>query len=122
VEKTIESMCKDEVFQVFDREEVGLTQKQRDLGRRDFDIYLFMIWPFIEGYWLAACSLLLLVVPTKENGPRHVQWFAAKEFEKRAQVREREGTADESTYCQRAESSPSLSLDAALWKDVVCPG
>lgn len=93
VANTIESMCKDEVFQVFENDEVGLTQKQRDLGRRDFDVYLFLIWPFIEGYWLAACSLLLLVVPSKEEAiigkSQSVQWFAAKEFEKRAQVRRR---------------------------------
>lgn len=86
--KTIEKMCKEGVFEVFENDEVGLTQKQRDLGRRDFDIYLFLIWPFIEGYWLAACSLLLLAVPSKigKAGPGNVQWFAAKEFEKRAQV------------------------------------
>jgi glycerol-3-phosphate O-acyltransferase len=85
VANTIESMCKDEVFQVFDNEEVGLTQKQRDIGRRDFDVFLFLIWPFIEGYWLAACSLLLLAVPDEEDAGS-VQWFAAKDFEKRAQV------------------------------------
>lgn len=85
-------MCRDEVFEVYDNGEVGLTQKQRDAGRRDFDIYLFLIWPFIEGYWLAACSLLLLAVPSHKSGraksTTSVEWFAAKEFEKRTQVSE----------------------------------
>ena len=72
-------------FKSLTDEEVGLTQKQRDLGRRDYDVYLFLIWPFIEGYWLAACSLLLLAVPNKES-PGSVQWFGAKDFEKRAQL------------------------------------
>lgn len=80
-------MCKDEVFQVFENQEVGLSQKQRDIGRRDFDVYLFLIWPFIEGYWLAACSLLLLAIPNESKQKKSsIQWFAAKEFEKRAQV------------------------------------
>lgn len=83
-------MCSDEVLSVDDEGLIGLSQRQRDVGRRDFDTYLFMVWPFIEGYWLAACSLLLLAAPPQQGtSPAEDQtpWFPAKEFEKRAQVR-----------------------------------
>lgn len=84
--KTLELMCNDEVIEIVEGDRVGLTQKQRNLGRRDFDVYLFMIWPFVEGYWLAGCSLLLLAVPPRNRKSSSVQWFAAKDFEKLAQV------------------------------------
>lgn len=75
---------------------IGLAQMERERGRDSFDSYLFLIWPFVESYWLAACSLLLLAPPGDE--PPHqqqqkqsststsTQWFAAKEFEKKAQL------------------------------------
>jgi glycerol-3-phosphate O-acyltransferase len=89
VNRTIHEMCADEVLQVDGDQLIGLSKKQRDLGRRDFDTYLFMIWPFIEGYWLAACSMLLLASnqQSAETSTDHkIAWFAAKEFEKRAQL------------------------------------
>lgn len=88
VDRTIRAMCNDQILAEYsDGGRIGLSQKQRETGRREFDTYLFLVWPFIEGYWLAACSLLLLAVPP-ESGSGKTHWYAAKEFEKRAQVRE----------------------------------
>lgn len=102
VRKIVDEMTRDEILEqsdastgetISDDALIGLTQKQRDLGRRDFDAYLFLVWPFIEGYWLAACSLLLLAGPgTQEEGEpassssSTIHWYAAKEFESRAQL------------------------------------
>lgn len=49
---------------------------------------MFLVFPLIEAYWLAACSLLLLAPPPPEGqkAGANVAWFAAKDFEKRAQL------------------------------------
>jgi len=50
---------------------------------------VFLLWPAIEAYWLSACSLLLLAPPPlSEAKETHdgVPWFAAKDFESRAQL------------------------------------
>ena len=45
------------------RQEVGLTQLERQSGRENFDFYCYLIWPFCDGAWLAAVSFLCLVPP-----------------------------------------------------------
>lgn len=49
---------------------------------------VFLLWPAIEAYWLSACSLLLLAPPSGEAKEFQdgVPWFAAKDFEARAQL------------------------------------
>jgi hypothetical protein len=48
------------------------------------DFLCFLIWPFIESYWLAAVALLSLT-PTKPGieGP---QWIDEKKFSNRTQA------------------------------------
>lgn len=76
---------------------IGLHRLERERGRDTFDSFLFLIWPFIESYWAACCSLLLLAPPREqqkrplqggagEEGEREILWFAAKDFEKKAQL------------------------------------
>lgn len=48
---------------------------------------VFLVWPFVEGYWLAAVSLLSLAPPPPEGvSSNTIPWFSAKDFEKRAQL------------------------------------
>jgi hypothetical protein len=58
---------------------VKLSDKERSIGRENFDFYCFLIWPFIETYWLAAIGLFT-TFPSKEGIPlkellRRVQNF-----------------------------------------------
>lgn len=66
---------------------VGLSPEERATGRENFDFYCFLLWPFIEGYWLAGVSLFaltpLLPPPHEDTG---VAWYAEKEFQKSAQL------------------------------------
>lgn len=73
---------------------IGISPLERHRGREYFDSFLFLIWPFVEAYWLACCSLLLLAPPSKRKGDQgagvasddSIFWFSAKDFEKRAQL------------------------------------
>ena len=39
-------------------EGVALTAEEKASGRENFDFFCFMLWPFIESYWLGAVGLL----------------------------------------------------------------
>lgn len=92
VEQGIKEMVRDRVLTVAEDGAIGLTAQEIAGGRETFDSYLFMVWPFIEGYWLAACALLCLMPSfpepnlTSGAGGKHIAWVSAKEFEKRAQL------------------------------------
>ncbi|KDN41525.1 acyltransferase-domain-containing protein [Tilletiaria anomala UBC 951] len=87
VDKTIQTLVQDRVFKRFEDETIGLAPQERDIGRENFDTYLFMVWPFIEGYWLAACALVCLTpIPENAGAAGSTAWFASKDFEKRAQL------------------------------------
>ncbi|GAA5925860.1 hypothetical protein JCM10213_007305 [Rhodosporidiobolus nylandii] len=69
-ERTIASLAADEVILV-EGEMPGLSPKEREGGRNNFDFFCFLIWPFIETYWLAAVSLFVLTptsAPPSSNG------------------------------------------------------
>ncbi|PWN45569.1 acyltransferase-domain-containing protein [Ceraceosorus guamensis] len=88
VRATVDQLVADDVLAFDEQNRVGLSTRERRVGRSNFDSYLFLVFPLIEAYWLSACSLLLLAPPPpKGQAPGSVQsWFAAKEFEKRAQL------------------------------------
>lgn len=85
-DRTIASMEKDQVICIEEGDLIGLSNHERATGREGFDFYNFLLWPFIETYWLAAVSLfaLTLVPPTDSNKP--VAWYAEKEFHKSTQL------------------------------------
>lgn len=68
---------------------IELSTQERENGRENYDSFLFLIWPFIEGYWLAAVSLLSLIPQGAEADgypTEKLPWFAAKDFEKHTQL------------------------------------
>ncbi|KAJ3176524.1 hypothetical protein HDU87_005218 [Geranomyces variabilis] len=51
---------------------ISLSPEERRIGRETFDFYCFLMWPFVETYWLAAVSLFSIipdVPPTPTTGP-----------------------------------------------------
>ncbi|KAK0545665.1 hypothetical protein OC846_004701 [Tilletia horrida] len=93
---TVQSMEREGVLEIRNPPEgrgqehgtVGISERERKGGRENFDAFLFLVWPFVEGYWLAACSLLYLAPPMPEGKSEEtdIPWFAAKDFEKLAQL------------------------------------
>ncbi|KAM0748457.1 acyltransferase-domain-containing protein [Meredithblackwellia eburnea MCA 4105] len=83
---TIASLEKDEVI-LIEGDLIGLSPKERATGRENFDFYCFLLWPFVEVYWLAAVSLFALT-PTGEppSSSETVAWYAEKSFQKSAQA------------------------------------
>ncbi|KAL9936933.1 hypothetical protein V8E36_004168 [Tilletia maclaganii] len=94
--KTVESMQKEGILLVKEagegrgreHNEIGLSEVERRGGRENFDAFLFLVWPFVEGYWLAACALLYLAPPMPEGKSTEtdIPWIGAKELEKLAQL------------------------------------
>ena len=54
---------------LFEEVFVKLTDEERLNGRESFDFYNFLIWPFIESYWLAAVGLFCIIPAPALNTP-----------------------------------------------------
>lgn len=64
LDKAMKGLVLDEVLEYSGEEEgkrlIGLTNKERQQGRENFDFYCFLLWPFVDAAWLGAVSLLCL--------------------------------------------------------------
>lgn len=84
---TVDRLLKGNVVEVGsenDAQWITLSQNERDIGRETYDFYCFLLWPFLETYWLAAVSLYTLL---PESADTHVMyWVEEKLFMKRCQV------------------------------------
>lgn len=108
IRKTIELMCRNDVLMIAPLEGeghatytefsngralLGVSDLEIEAGRDTFDSYLFLIWPYVESYWLAAISLFALapqvtdmdVVAEPGNDSGVVPWYSAKDLESCAQ-------------------------------------
>ncbi|KAI8909284.1 hypothetical protein DFJ77DRAFT_512992 [Powellomyces hirtus] len=73
---------------------ISLSAEERRIGRETFDFYCFLMWPFIETYWLAAVSLFSIIPDTpppahSEDGtpppPPSLEWVDERVVMNRAQ-------------------------------------
>ncbi|KAJ3032685.1 hypothetical protein HDV00_007205 [Rhizophlyctis rosea] len=67
---------------------VSLSREERGKGRETFDFYCFLMWPFIETYWLAAVSLFTMVLDGGVGGGSGggpLNWVDERLFMNRAQ-------------------------------------
>ncbi|KUI63479.1 Glycerol-3-phosphate acyltransferase [Cytospora mali] len=62
---------------------VGLSERERRVGRENFDFYCFLIWPFIESSWLAAVSIMGLTPPLGQEGD---VWIEVSKAQNSAQL------------------------------------
>lgn len=103
--RTVRWLADNKVIEVSDDGWVGLSDIERECGRENYgkccfccsvektgllmsyekDFLCFLIWPFVESYWLAAVSLFSLVRPSRstDSGP---VWVESKLFANRTQA------------------------------------
>jgi hypothetical protein len=62
---------------------VGLSDVERSVGRENYDFYCFLIWPFIEAFWLAAVSFMGFTPPAGYGGDG---WLDAKKCQDSSQL------------------------------------
>jgi glycerol-3-phosphate O-acyltransferase len=62
---------------------VGLAAEERNAGRENYDFYCFLIWPFVESFWLGAVSLMGLTPPLNHNGDG---WLDVKQCQDKSQL------------------------------------
>ncbi|BGP40730.1 hypothetical protein JCM10450v2_004726 [Rhodotorula kratochvilovae] len=85
-DRTIQALEMDEVVLV-EGDLLGLSPKERATGRNNYDFFCFLLWPFVDTYWLAAVSLFALTPTTPPpSTDEPVAWFAEKAFQASAQL------------------------------------
>ncbi|TVY56024.1 Dihydroxyacetone phosphate acyltransferase [Lachnellula suecica] len=62
---------------------IDLSDVERAAGRENFDFYCFLIWPFIEAFWLGAVTLMGFVAPNTYHGDG---WLDVKKCQDSAQL------------------------------------
>lgn len=87
LEKTLAGLAVDNVITVTNNSTgtiayVELSDAERKCGRENFDFYCFLIWPFIEGSWLAGVAIMGLIPP---KGMEEV-WVDLREAQDMAQL------------------------------------
>ncbi|CED82040.1 glycerol-3-phosphate acyltransferase [Phaffia rhodozyma] len=83
VRNTMDTLIQERVVS-FDNETelVSLSETERLNGRETFDFFCFLVWPFIESYWLAAIALISLLEPKDGSGRQsgYVRWVSEKDL------------------------------------------
>ena len=62
---------------------VGVSDRERAVGRENYDFYCFLIWPFVEAFWLGAVSLMGFTPPPGYHGDG---WLDVKQCQDSAQL------------------------------------
>lgn len=62
---------------------VDLSDAERAAGRENFDFYCFLIWPFVEAFWLGAVALIGFTPPIGYHGDT---WLDVKKCQDSAQL------------------------------------
>jgi glycerol-3-phosphate O-acyltransferase len=65
---------------------VTLSPEERRTGRETFDFYCFLIWPFVETYWLTAVSLYTILPNFDDRTNKSLYWTDVRVFMNRSQV------------------------------------
>jgi glycerol-3-phosphate O-acyltransferase len=65
------------------RKWVELSSRERKQGRETFDFFCFLLWPFVETYWLSAVSPFT-ILPQRGSKTR-LRWVNERDFLDRAQ-------------------------------------
>ncbi|KAG0299366.1 hypothetical protein BGZ98_010111, partial [Dissophora globulifera] len=92
VEFTLDYMKKSNVIEINSEGYVGLSDVERSIGRENYDFYCFLLWPFVETYWLAAVSLYTLIPTAKEliqldsDGQPQLHWVEERVFMEKTQM------------------------------------
>ncbi|KIY01083.1 uncharacterized protein Z520_02635 [Fonsecaea multimorphosa CBS 102226] len=83
LEQAMQGLVRDDVLKVTEDPErmVGLSDAERKSGRENYDLYCFLIWPFVDAAWLGAVSLLALVPPASPAG-----WIDMQKAQNMAQL------------------------------------
>lgn len=62
---------------------VGLAEEERAAGRENYDFYCFLIWPFVEAFWLGAVAFMGYTPPLNYKGDG---WLDVKGCQESAQL------------------------------------
>ncbi|KAJ9071859.1 hypothetical protein DSO57_1033031 [Entomophthora muscae] len=70
--QTLEFLVNSKVL-TFNGEFIELSEAERASGRENYDFYCFLLWPFVESYWLASVSLFSLGLDECSSEPAWIE-------------------------------------------------
>lgn len=88
LEQTLEGLVSDQVLTVTgtgDERLINISDVEIEHGKEIFEFYCFLVWPFLDGFWLTLVSLFALT-PTLGTDPGKLVWVETKEFVQQSQV------------------------------------
>lgn len=79
IQAALQQLTKDNVIEINDQGYVELAAQEKAGGRESFDVYCFLLWPFVETYWFAGVSLFALTprLPDRSGSVSYVQFEKA---------------------------------------------
>ncbi|KAI9299079.1 acyltransferase [Neoconidiobolus thromboides FSU 785] len=80
---TIDFLEKSKVIN-FDGENVELSDNERNSGRENYDFYCFLIWPFVESYWLSTVSVFT-ILSNQNSTNTSISYIEENEFKNKIQ-------------------------------------
>ncbi|KAH8809041.1 acyltransferase [Xylogone sp. PMI_703] len=88
LDNTLRGLESDQVIELIRDSEgkitaVGLAEVERAAGRENYDFYCFLLWPFVEAFWLGAVSMMGLTPPLGHQGD---DWIDLKKAQDGAQL------------------------------------
>ncbi|KAG0018533.1 hypothetical protein BGZ81_010189 [Podila clonocystis] len=90
LEHTLEYLKKSNVIEIDEHGNVGLSDAERAIGRENYDFYCFLLWPFVETYWLAAVSLYTLIPARQaaqvDGTESQLHWIEERVFMEKTQM------------------------------------
>ncbi|KAG0188238.1 hypothetical protein DFQ28_005196 [Apophysomyces sp. BC1034] len=84
-QRTVQWLADNNVIEITQDGWVGLSDVERACGRENYDFLCFLIWPFVESYWLACVSLFSLANPNVAVQKGSI-WVEPKLFANRTQA------------------------------------
>jgi 1-acyl-sn-glycerol-3-phosphate acyltransferase len=71
-QKTLVDLVESRVLTRLDDDTITLSDHERSIGRENYDFYCFLLWPFVETYWLMSISLFALASLYAQPSATHV--------------------------------------------------
>lgn len=65
---------------------ISIAQAEIEKGKEIFEFYCFLVWPFLDGFWLVLVALMSITASENPNTEQEKIWVSEKVFLSQSQV------------------------------------